>query len=114
MPSTVRCSYWRLTNWFAVACRIARRAASFRGAPRRPFAMLTSYAQFTIRCVAYYKSTGNLKEDEMAELLYRLGKMAARRSWTVVGAWIVVAAIAAGGLAIGFKDLTTSFDIPGT
>ncbi|HZW41598.1 MAG TPA: MMPL family transporter [Agromyces sp.] len=50
----------------------------------------------------------------MAELLYRLGKMAARRSWTVVGAWIVVAAIAAGGLAIGFKGLTTSFDIPGT
>ena len=50
----------------------------------------------------------------MAELLYRLGKMAARRTWVVVAAWIVVAAIAAGGFTVGFKGLTTSFDIPGT
>jgi RND superfamily putative drug exporter len=50
----------------------------------------------------------------MAELLYRLGKMAARRTWVVIAAWVVVAAIAAGGFAVGFKGLTTSFDIPGT
>ncbi|MEJ3405198.1 MMPL family transporter [Rathayibacter sp. YIM 133350] len=50
----------------------------------------------------------------MAELLYRLGKFAARRAWTVIGAWVLVIAIAAVGFAVGFKGLTTSFDIPGT
>ncbi|WP_137844624.1 MMPL family transporter [Microbacterium sp. 2FI] len=50
----------------------------------------------------------------MAELLYRLGKLTARRAWTVVVAWVIVLAVAAVGFAIGFKGLTTSFDIPGT
>ncbi|WP_350348305.1 MMPL family transporter [Agromyces sp. G08B096] len=50
----------------------------------------------------------------MAELLYRLGKFAARRGWVVVASWVVVLAIAAGGFLIGFKGLATSFDIPGT
>ncbi len=50
----------------------------------------------------------------MAELLYRLGKLAARRAWTVVVAWVLVLAVAAVAFAIGFKGLTTSFDIPGT
>ncbi|QTX06004.1 MMPL family transporter [Agromyces archimandritae] len=50
----------------------------------------------------------------MAELLYRLGTFAARRGWVVIGSWIAVLAIAAGGFLIGFKGLATSFDIPGT
>lgn len=50
----------------------------------------------------------------MAELLYRLGKLSARRAWVVIVAWIVVLAVAAGGFLIGFKGLTSSFDVPGT
>ncbi|MFJ8893183.1 MMPL family transporter [Leifsonia sp. NPDC102414] len=50
----------------------------------------------------------------MAELLYRLGKFSARRAWRVVIAWIIVLGIAVGGFLIGFKGLTTSFDVPGT
>ncbi|SDG70304.1 MMPL family transporter [Microbacterium pygmaeum] len=50
----------------------------------------------------------------MAELLYRLGKFAARRVWTVIATWIVVLLVAGVGFAIGFKGLATSFDIPGT
>jgi RND superfamily putative drug exporter len=50
----------------------------------------------------------------MAELLYRLGKFSARRAWRMVIAWIIVLGIAVGGFLIGFKGLTTSFDVPGT
>lgn len=50
----------------------------------------------------------------MAELLHRLGTFAARRAWTVIIAWAVILGIAVGGFLIGFKGLTTSFDIPGT
>lgn len=50
----------------------------------------------------------------MAELLHRLGTFAARRPWTVLIAWIVILAAAVGGFLIGFKGLSSSFDIPGT
>jgi len=50
----------------------------------------------------------------VAELLHRLGTFAARRAWTVIIAWAVILGIAVGGFLIGFKGLTTSFDIPGT
>jgi len=50
----------------------------------------------------------------MAELLYRLGKGAARRAWLTILAWIVVLAATVGGFAIGFGGLTSSFDIPDT
>lgn len=50
----------------------------------------------------------------MAELLHRLGTFAARRAWIVISAWVVILAIAVGGFLVGFKGLTSSFDIPGT
>ncbi|MCX7521395.1 MMPL family transporter [Microbacterium sp. STN6] len=50
----------------------------------------------------------------MAELLYRLGTFAARRAWVIIGAWVVVLAIAAGGFLVGFKGLSSSFDVPNT
>ncbi|KQO95804.1 MMPL family transporter [Leifsonia sp. Leaf264] len=50
----------------------------------------------------------------MAELLYRLGKFAARRAWTVIVAWAAILGIAIAGFAVGFAGLSTSFDIPGT
>ena len=50
----------------------------------------------------------------MAELLHRLGTFAARRAWTMIIAWVVILGIAVGGFLIGFKGLSSSFDIPGT
>jgi RND superfamily putative drug exporter len=50
----------------------------------------------------------------MAELLHRLGTFAARRIWTVILAWVVILGIAVGGFLVGFKGLSSSFDIPGT
>jgi RND superfamily putative drug exporter len=50
----------------------------------------------------------------VAELLHRWGTFAARRAWTVITAWIVILAVAAGGFLVGFKGLSSSFDIPGT
>jgi putative drug exporter of the RND superfamily len=50
----------------------------------------------------------------MAELLHRLGTFAARRAWVVIVAWVVVLGVAVGGFLVGFKGLSSSFDIPGT
>jgi len=50
----------------------------------------------------------------MAELLYRLGQFSARRAWQVVIGWLLLLAVAVAGLAIGFRGLATSFDVPGT
>ena len=50
----------------------------------------------------------------MAELLHRLGTFAARRAWAVIIAWVVILGITVGGFLIGFKGLSSSFDIPGT
>lgn len=50
----------------------------------------------------------------MAELLHRLGTFAARRAWTVIVAWVVILGVAVGGFLVGFKGLSSSFDIPGT
>lgn len=50
----------------------------------------------------------------MAELLYRLGNFATRRVWVVVGAWLIILGLAVGGFLIGFKGLSSSFDVPGT
>ncbi|WP_053385603.1 MMPL family transporter [Leucobacter japonicus] len=50
----------------------------------------------------------------MAELLHRLGTFAARRAWTVIIAWAVIVGIAVGGFLVGFKGLSSSFDVPGT
>jgi len=50
----------------------------------------------------------------MAELLHRLGTFAARRAWTVIVAWVVILGVVVGGFLLGFKGLSSSFDIPGT
>ncbi|GLI27204.1 hypothetical protein ARHIZOSPH14_14460 [Agromyces rhizosphaerae] len=50
----------------------------------------------------------------MAELLYRLGKLSARRAWVVILTWVLVLGAAGVGFAVGFKGLATSFDVPGT
>ncbi|MEW1706410.1 MMPL family transporter [Microbacterium sp. NPDC089190] len=50
----------------------------------------------------------------MAELLHRLGTFAARRAWAVIVAWVVILGVVVGGFLVGFKGLSSSFDIPGT
>lgn len=50
----------------------------------------------------------------MAELLHRLGTFAARRAWTVIIAWVVILSAVVGGFLVGFKGLSSGFDIPGT
>ncbi|MDF2990772.1 MAG: putative drug exporters of the superfamily [Microbacterium sp.] len=50
----------------------------------------------------------------MAELLHRLGTFAARRAWTVIVAWAVILGVVVAGFLVGFKGLSSSFDIPGT
>lgn len=50
----------------------------------------------------------------MAELLFRLGRFAARRSWIVIAAWAVVLGLAAGSYAIGAGSLSGGVSIPGT
>ncbi|ASO21118.1 RND superfamily putative drug exporter [Actinoalloteichus hoggarensis] len=50
----------------------------------------------------------------MANLLYRLGRLSARRAWAVIAAWILVLAAAGGAfLALG-GSLASNFSIPGT
>ncbi len=49
----------------------------------------------------------------MAELLYRLGKGAARRAWAVIVAWVLALAGVAGAFVAWSGDLATSFDVPG-
>jgi putative drug exporter of the RND superfamily len=50
----------------------------------------------------------------MATLLYRLGRFSYRRSWRVIGVWLLlVAATLGGGLALGGQT-QESFAIPGT
>lgn len=50
----------------------------------------------------------------MAELLHRIGVFAARRGWLVVGAWVVLLAIAGVAFGFGFKGLKPSFEVPST
>ncbi|MFY0406992.1 MMPL family transporter [Solicola sp. PLA-1-18] len=50
----------------------------------------------------------------MASLLYRLGRTAARRAWTVVVAWVLVLGLAGGAFALFGGTLTSVVSIPGT
>lgn len=50
----------------------------------------------------------------MAELLYRLGRFAAQRPWTVLTGWIAILGLAVGAFLSFGGTLTTSISIPGT
>jgi RND superfamily putative drug exporter len=50
----------------------------------------------------------------MAELLYRLGRLSARRAWLVIVSWLAVLGLAVGGFAVFGGALSSTFSIPGT
>ncbi len=50
----------------------------------------------------------------MAELLYRLGRLGARRARTVIAAWFAVLVAAVVAFGFGGGSLASSFSIPGT
>lgn len=50
----------------------------------------------------------------MAELLYRLGRAAARRVWAVLAAWAAVAVAVGIAFGVGAGTLSDAIDIPGT
>lgn len=49
----------------------------------------------------------------MSHALYRLGRFAARRPWTVIGAWLVVAVIVIAASGSFGRKLEDSFEVPG-
>ena len=50
----------------------------------------------------------------MSNALYRLGRLAARRPYATVGAWLAVAVLVVAASAGFGRDLEDSFDAPGT
>jgi len=49
----------------------------------------------------------------MSHALYRLGRFAAEKPWTVIGAWVALAALVIG-MSAGFgRELEDSFAVPG-
>ena len=50
----------------------------------------------------------------MSNALYRLGRLAARRPWATVCAWLAVAVLVVAASAGFGRDLEDSFDVPGT
>ncbi len=49
----------------------------------------------------------------MSSALYRLGRFAARRPWTVIGLWVVLAATVIASSAAFGRQLEDSFAVPG-
>ena len=50
----------------------------------------------------------------MSPALYRLGRLAARRPWTVIGAWLIVAVVVMASSAAFGRDLDELSEVPGT
>ncbi|HEY5276190.1 MAG TPA: hypothetical protein VIK38_06590, partial [Coriobacteriia bacterium] len=50
----------------------------------------------------------------MAELLYRIGRIAAKRRLAVIATWIAMLAVAAGAFAAFGKAPSSDISIPGT
>jgi putative drug exporter of the RND superfamily len=48
-----------------------------------------------------------------SHLLYRWGRFAARRPWTVIGAWLVVSVLVIAASGAFGRDLEDSFEVPG-
>ena len=49
----------------------------------------------------------------MSHALYRLGRLAARRPWTVIGSWLVVSVLVLGASSAFGEKLEDSFGAPG-
>jgi putative drug exporter of the RND superfamily len=59
-------------------------------------------------------SAARLEDSVMAELLYRLGRLSARRAWYVVVAWLLALGLAVGAFLAFGGTLSENITIPGT
>jgi putative drug exporter of the RND superfamily len=49
----------------------------------------------------------------MSKVLYRLGRFASRRPWTIIGVWILVSMLVVGASGAFGRDLEDKFEVPG-
>jgi RND superfamily putative drug exporter len=55
-----------------------------------------------------------MKGTSVANLLYRLGRFSARRSWTIIVSWLAILALAGGAFLAFGGTLASNLSIPGT
>ena len=65
------------------------------------------------RAVGLEPFSDRRRGTQMSNMLYRLGRMAARHPWRVIGAWLIVSACVVAASATVGKDLDDSFAVPG-
>ncbi len=53
------------------------------------------------------------RRETMSRSLYRLGRFAARRPWTVIGVWLVVSVLVIGAAGLFGQELEDTFEVPG-
>src|SRR5688500_2207223 len=58
-------------------------------------------------------STASKETHEMSHLLYRVGRLCARRPWAVIGTWLVVSVLVIGASGAFGRELEDSFEAPG-
>ena len=49
----------------------------------------------------------------LSNTLYRLGRFAARRPWTVIGTWLIVSVLVIGASGVFGQELEDKFEVPG-
>ena len=49
----------------------------------------------------------------LSNTLYRLGRFAARRPWTVIGTWLIVSVLVIGASSVFGQELEDKFEVPG-
>ena len=59
------------------------------------------------------ESASSKKRTTMSQSLYRLGRFSARRPWTVIGVWTLVAVLVIGAAGIFGQELEDTFEVPG-
>ncbi|HWT33602.1 MAG TPA: MMPL family transporter, partial [Microbacterium sp.] len=64
--------------------------------------------------MSYRKADPALTGGTVSTLLYSLGRWSYRHPWRVLVAWLLLLALAGGGVALFAKGTDNSFSIPGT
>ncbi len=59
------------------------------------------------------KGRDGAERTTMSRSLYRLGRFAARRPWTVIGVWLLVSVLVIGAAGVFGQELEDTFEVPG-